>query len=85
MVKQGRLDRSRSERPFALLHFRHWVLLYFGLYLRISISYELDDHHPRTRKRFIQQLFDAIVPTYDVLSRALSMGTHVVSGRIYPC
>jgi demethylmenaquinone methyltransferase/2-methoxy-6-polyprenyl-1,4-benzoquinol methylase len=46
--------------------------------MRIPISYELDDRHPQERKRFIQQLFDAIVPTYDLLNRVLSMGTDVV-------
>ncbi|MFC1505135.1 bifunctional demethylmenaquinone methyltransferase/2-methoxy-6-polyprenyl-1,4-benzoquinol methylase UbiE [Thermodesulfobacteriota bacterium] len=49
--------------------------------MRNPISYELDDHHPQARKRFIQQLFDAIVPTYDLLNRVLSMGTDVVWRR----
>ena len=46
-----------------------------------NIAYEIDNHHPQSRKRFIQQLFDAIVPTYDLLNRVLSMGTDVVWRR----
>ena len=46
-----------------------------------KIAYEIDNHHPQNRKRFIQQLFDAIVPTYDLLNRVLSMGTDVVWRR----
>ncbi len=49
--------------------------------MRNPISYELDDGHPQARKRFIQQLFDAIVPTYDLLNRVLSMGTDVIWRR----
>jgi demethylmenaquinone methyltransferase/2-methoxy-6-polyprenyl-1,4-benzoquinol methylase len=49
--------------------------------MRNPISYELDDRHPQARKRFIRQLFDAIVPTYDLLNRVLSMGTDVIWRR----
>jgi demethylmenaquinone methyltransferase/2-methoxy-6-polyprenyl-1,4-benzoquinol methylase len=72
-VTQGRSDSFRSGRPC--------VLLYFDLKMRNPISYELDDRHPQARKRFIRQLFDAIVPTYDLLNRVLSMGTDVIWRR----
>ena len=57
------------------------MLLLFKQKMPNPISYEIDDRHPQARKRFIQQLFDAIVPTYDLLNRVLSMGTDVLWRR----
>ncbi|TAL31012.1 MAG: ubiquinone/menaquinone biosynthesis methyltransferase [Spirochaetes bacterium] len=38
------------------------------------LKYEVHDRAPGERKRFIRDLFDAIVPTYDRLNRILSLG-----------
>jgi demethylmenaquinone methyltransferase/2-methoxy-6-polyprenyl-1,4-benzoquinol methylase len=38
------------------------------------LSYERMDADPHEKKLFIRQLFDAVVPTYDVLNRVLSLG-----------
>jgi demethylmenaquinone methyltransferase/2-methoxy-6-polyprenyl-1,4-benzoquinol methylase len=40
-----------------------------------SLSYELNNKDPEDKKRFIRNLFDDIVPTYDLLNHLLSFGT----------
>ena len=41
------------------------------------VAYEVDNEHPVARKRFIRELFDSIVPTYDLLNHLLSFGADV--------
>jgi len=36
--------------------------------------YEINNSSPSEKKRYIRSMFDAIVPTYDILNRILSMG-----------
>jgi demethylmenaquinone methyltransferase / 2-methoxy-6-polyprenyl-1,4-benzoquinol methylase len=38
------------------------------------VSYEINNKAPEEKKRFIQNLFDSIVPTYDLLNHVLSAG-----------
>jgi len=49
--------------------------------VKASISYEINNKTPEETKRFIQNLFDSIVPTYDLLNHVLSMGTDVLWRR----
>ena len=42
--------------------------------MRSPIAYEINNHSPEERKRFVRKLFDSIVPTYDLLNRVLSAG-----------
>lgn len=49
--------------------------------MKTKISYEIDNRNPEEKKRFIQDLFDSIVPTYDLLNHVLSMGTDVLWRR----
>jgi demethylmenaquinone methyltransferase/2-methoxy-6-polyprenyl-1,4-benzoquinol methylase len=49
--------------------------------VKSSISYEIDNRNPEEKKRFIQKLFDSIVPTYDLLNHVLSMGTDILWRR----
>ena len=39
-----------------------------------EMKYELNNDDPHQRKKSIQNMFDSIVPTYDLLNRFLSMG-----------
>jgi len=43
--------------------------------MKSSLSYELDNKNPEDKKRFIKNLFNDIVPTYDLLNHLLSFGT----------
>ncbi|MFP4445674.1 MAG: ubiquinone/menaquinone biosynthesis methyltransferase [Desulfosudaceae bacterium] len=38
-------------------------------------TYQIDNDTPQEKKRFIRSMFDAIVPTYDLLNHVLSLGT----------
>lgn len=40
-----------------------------------NYTYKINDHSPQEKKRFVRGLFDAIVPTYDLLNHVLSFGT----------
>ncbi len=40
-------------------------------------SYHVDNQNPQEKKRFVRDLFDAIVPTYDLLNHVLSFGTDI--------
>jgi ubiquinone/menaquinone biosynthesis methyltransferase len=42
---------------------------------REHMAYEVNDSDPGDKKKNIRNLFDAIVPTYDLLNRLLSLGT----------
>jgi demethylmenaquinone methyltransferase/2-methoxy-6-polyprenyl-1,4-benzoquinol methylase len=42
--------------------------------VKSSLTYELNNDTPGEKKRYIRDLFDAIVPTYDLLNHLLSMG-----------
>jgi len=46
-----------------------------------SVSYEINNRNPEEKKRFVQRLFDSIVPTYDLLNHVLSMGTDMLWRR----
>jgi len=46
-----------------------------------NISYEIDNESPEEKKRFIKNLFDSIVPTYDLLNHVLSMWTDMLWRR----
>ena len=46
-----------------------------------SYQYKIDNHNPEKKKRFIQELFDSIVPTYDLLNHVLSGGTDLLWRR----
>ena len=39
-----------------------------------DLSYRVNNTDPTEKKRFIQRMFNAIVPTYDLLNRVLSLG-----------
>jgi demethylmenaquinone methyltransferase/2-methoxy-6-polyprenyl-1,4-benzoquinol methylase len=43
--------------------------------MKSKLSYELNNKDPEDKKRFIRNLFDDIVPTYDLLNHMLSFGT----------
>jgi demethylmenaquinone methyltransferase / 2-methoxy-6-polyprenyl-1,4-benzoquinol methylase len=43
--------------------------------MKSKLSYELNNKNPEDKKRFIKDLFDDIVPTYDLLNHLLSFGT----------
>lgn len=43
-----------------------------------ELKYQLENKAPKERKRFIRNLFDSIVPTYDLLNRLLSMGIDTI-------
>ncbi|MBN2401896.1 MAG: bifunctional demethylmenaquinone methyltransferase/2-methoxy-6-polyprenyl-1,4-benzoquinol methylase UbiE [Spirochaetes bacterium] len=43
--------------------------------MKSLLSYELNNDNPENKKRFIKNLFDDIVPTYDLLNHLLSFGT----------
>ncbi len=43
----------------------------------MEYSYEINNKNPEEKKQFIQKLFDAIVPTYDLLNHLLSFGTDI--------
>ncbi len=49
--------------------------------MNTSISYEINNKNPEEKKRFIQKMFDSIVPTYDLLNHVLSMGTDTLWRR----
>ena len=49
--------------------------------MKNSFSYKIDNNNPEEKKRFIQQLFDSIVPTYDLLNHVLSLGTDLLWRR----
>jgi demethylmenaquinone methyltransferase / 2-methoxy-6-polyprenyl-1,4-benzoquinol methylase len=49
--------------------------------MKSSLSYELNNKNPEDKKRFIKNLFDDIVPTYDLLNRVLSFGTDTLWRR----
>ncbi len=49
--------------------------------MKNTITYEIDNTAPEAKKRFIQNQFDAIVPTYDLLNHVLSMGTDILWRR----
>ena len=46
--------------------------------MNTNFSYEIDNDNPEDKKRFIKELFDSIVPTYDLLNHILSMGTDML-------
>ncbi len=46
--------------------------------MKTNISYEINNKTPEEKKLFIQNLFDSIVPTYDLLNHVLSMGTDII-------
>ena len=41
-------------------------------------TYQINNRSPQEKKRFIRSLFDAIVPTYDLLNHVLSFGTDIL-------
>ncbi|MEW6076301.1 MAG: ubiquinone/menaquinone biosynthesis methyltransferase [Thermodesulfobacteriota bacterium] len=41
-------------------------------------TYKINNDSPQEKKRFVRGLFDAIVPTYDLLNHVLSFGTDIV-------
>ncbi len=45
--------------------------------MREDFSYRINNKNPEEKKRFIQTLFDSIVPTYDMLNHVLSFGTDI--------
>lgn len=49
--------------------------------MNTNISYEINNENPEEKKRLIKNLFDSIVPTYDLLNHVLSMGTDVLWRR----
>jgi len=46
--------------------------------MKITTTYNIDNNSPEEKKKFIQNLFDAIVPTYDLLNRVLSGGIDMI-------
>lgn len=42
------------------------------------LAYELNNKNPDEKKRFIRNLFNSIVPTYDLLNHLLSFGTDIL-------
>jgi demethylmenaquinone methyltransferase / 2-methoxy-6-polyprenyl-1,4-benzoquinol methylase len=46
--------------------------------METNASYKIDNKTPEEKKKFIQNLFDSIVPTYDLLNRVLSGGIDMV-------
>ncbi len=42
--------------------------------MKDELRYRINNDRPEEKKRLIKQLFDSIVPTYDVLNRVLSFG-----------
>jgi demethylmenaquinone methyltransferase/2-methoxy-6-polyprenyl-1,4-benzoquinol methylase len=49
--------------------------------VKTNTSYEINNKNPEEKKRFIKNLFDSIVPTYDILNHLLSMGTDMLWRR----
>ena len=49
--------------------------------MKQKLSYELNNENPEDKKRFIKNLFDEIVPTYDMLNHLLSFGTDILWRR----
>ena len=43
-----------------------------------NASYKIDNIEPEEKKKFIQSLFNSIVPTYDLLNRVLSGGIDMI-------
>jgi demethylmenaquinone methyltransferase/2-methoxy-6-polyprenyl-1,4-benzoquinol methylase len=41
-------------------------------------TYQVNNQSPQEKKRFVRGLFDAIVPTYDLLNHVLSFGTDIL-------
>lgn len=46
--------------------------------METNASYKIDNKTPAQKKKFIQNLFDSIVPTYDLLNRVLSGGIDMI-------
>ncbi|MDY6970365.1 MAG: bifunctional demethylmenaquinone methyltransferase/2-methoxy-6-polyprenyl-1,4-benzoquinol methylase UbiE [Spirochaetota bacterium] len=46
-----------------------------------NFNYKINNIDPSEKKRFIRQLFDSIVPTYDLLNRLLSFGIDILWRR----
>ena len=46
--------------------------------MKSKLTYEINNDNPEERKRFLRNLFDSIVPTYDLLNHVLSFGTDVM-------
>jgi demethylmenaquinone methyltransferase / 2-methoxy-6-polyprenyl-1,4-benzoquinol methylase len=44
-------------------------------------TYKINNDSPQAKKRFVRGLFDAIVPTYDLLNHVLSFGTDILWRR----
>jgi demethylmenaquinone methyltransferase/2-methoxy-6-polyprenyl-1,4-benzoquinol methylase len=44
-------------------------------------NYQINNDSPQEKKRFVRGLFDAIVPTYDLLNHVLSFGTDILWRR----
>ena len=49
--------------------------------MNTNIFYKLNNKNPEQKKHFIKDLFDSIVPTYDLLNHVLSMGTDMLWRR----
>ena len=49
--------------------------------MNTNIFYKLNNKNPEQKKRFIKDLFDSIVTTYDLLNHVLSMGTDMLWRR----
>lgn len=45
--------------------------------MKNNLHYEINNIDPSNKKQFIRQLFDSIVPTYDLLNRILSLGIDI--------